>query len=310
MYGVSSLYLGMLAPIIPYAIKGVVWYQGESNSDRPYQYRTLLPLMIEGWRAAWGQSNFPFLIVQLPGYNRGEKPDLSIVPPPGESNWALLRESQWLTAAAVPNCGIIPTIDIGDPIDIHPKNKQEVGRRLGLAAQALAYGDAVEYSGPRLEKLTVDGTKARLTFSHVDGLAAKEKTLPGFAVSGEDHQFHWADDVLIDGHDVIISSKAVDHPVAVRYAWADFPVYNLVNHAGLPAFPFRSDDWRARPAFRNAVVNRYNAKQLRVAFAIFGEDSWDRTRPPPVSWSLAPIRCSIRRKPASSVPTCWSSTTR
>lgn len=266
-YAVASLYHGMLAPLIPYGIKGVAWYQGESNSERPYQYRALLPVMIEGWRAAWGQGDFPFLIVQLPGFRPRQ-------PEPGESNWALLRESQWQTVAAVPNCGIVPTIDIGDAEDIHPKNKQEVGRRLALAAQAVAYHQTVQAGGPRFQKMTVEEGAIRLAFSPpTGGLVARDGPLQGFAIAGEDRHFVWAQ-ARIEGDTVVVSHPQVLHPVAVRYAWADNPPGNLFNQAGLPAFPFRTDNWRSRPVFREVVANRSNVKQLRVSFADVGEEGF------------------------------------
>ncbi|MBI1929950.1 sialate O-acetylesterase [Candidatus Poribacteria bacterium] len=233
----SGLYNGMIAPLIPYAIQGVIWYQGESNADRAYQYRKLFPAMIQDWRSAWKHGDFPFLFVQLANW-RETKPE------PVESDWAELREAQLMTLT-LPKTAIAVAIDIGDAADIHPKNKQEVGRRLALAAQSIAYGKEVVYSGPIYASMTTEGNKVRLRFMPhtADGLMAKgDEPLKGFAIAGQDHKFVWAD-ARIDGDTVVVWSDQVPHPVAVRYAWADNPVCNLYNKAGLPASPFRTDDW-------------------------------------------------------------------
>jgi sialate O-acetylesterase len=227
----TTLYNGMIAPLIPFGIKGALWYQGETNAGRAYQYRTLLPTMIGDWRARWGEGNFPFYIVQLANWA------------PGGESWAELREAQWLTAKNVPNAGIATAIDIGDTTDIHPKNKQEVGRRLALVAEAQA-GEKVEDSGPLYKAMTVDGGAIRLTFDHLGGgLTAKAGgPLTGFTLAGADRKFVPAN-ARIDGDSIVVSSLQVTAPVAVRYAWAADPAVSLYNKAGLPALPFRTDDW-------------------------------------------------------------------
>ena len=235
---VTVLYDAMIAPLIPYGIKGAIWYQGESNAGRAYQYRTLLPTMIKDWRTRWGEGDFPFFIVQLANFQKSD-------PNPKDDAWAELREAQSMTAKTLPKTGIAVTIDIGDAADIHPKNKQEVGRRLALCAEAIAYGKKVEYSGPayKLMSPAKGGSALKLTFDHAaGGLTAKGDKLTGFAIAGEDKKFVWAD-AQIEGNSVIVSSPEVPHPVAVRYAWHTNPVCNLYNKAGLPASPFRTDDW-------------------------------------------------------------------
>ena len=231
----TVLYNAMIHPIIPFAMRGAIWYQGESNAGRSYQYRKLFPAMIADWRKDWGEGDFPFLFVQLANF-MARKPD------PGDSGWAELREAQSMTLS-VPKTGQAVIIDIGDEKDIHPKNKQDVGRRLALAAGAVAYGKKIEYSGPVYESKTVDGGKVRLKFTHVGtGLVAKGDKLTGFAVAGDDKKFVWAD-ARIDGQTVLVWSDKVAAPAAVRYAWADNPECNLYNKEGLPASPFRTDDW-------------------------------------------------------------------
>jgi len=233
---VTVLFNGMIAPLLPYGIKGAIWYQGESNAERAWQYRRLLPAMIQDWRNRFGVGDFPFYIVQLAAWQ-------PLSPQPRENAWAELREAQALTAKSVPNCGLALAIDIGDAQDIHPKNKQEVGRRLALCALAQTYGRKIEYSGPWYRSMTVEGNRIRLAFDHTDGgLLAKGDKLAGFAVAGDDHKFIWADAAL-DGDAVVVSAPGVSHPVAVRYAWDINPAGNLYNQAGLPAVPFRTDDW-------------------------------------------------------------------
>ncbi|HLH79898.1 MAG TPA: hypothetical protein VKV29_06395, partial [Chthonomonas sp.] len=210
--------------------------QGESNVGRAYQYRALLAGLIRDWRAAWNEGNFPFLIVQLPNFGPQK-------PSPTESAWAELRESQDIVAHTVPNTGIVCTIDIGDANDIHPKDKQDVGKRLALYALAKVYGKKVVYSGPTFRSMKVEGHTIRVFFDHTDGgLVTKGDKPTGFAIAGPDKQWHWAD-AQIEGNSVVLSSPDVPDPVAVRYAWADNPQCNLYNGAGLPAFPFRTDDW-------------------------------------------------------------------
>ena len=230
----TVLYNGMIAPLVPFGIKGAIWYQGESNVGRAKQYQTLLPTMIGDWRNRFGVGAFPFLIVQLANFRAAH--DV-----PTESAWAELRESQARVAQTLPGTGLAVTIDIGEANDIHPKNKQEVGRRLALAAQAMAYGQKIESSGPLFETMTARDGTLRLRFSHAAGLAAKEGAkLRGFAIAGDDRKWVWAD-ARIEGQEVVLSSPEVKTPTAARYNWADNPNGNLVNGAALPAVPFRTD---------------------------------------------------------------------
>lgn len=230
----ATLYNGMLEPIIPFAIRGAIWYQGESNAGRAYQYRTLFPAMITDWRERWGQGDFPFLFVQLANYVPQNLP---------EGAWAELREAQSMTLE-LPNTGQAVIIDIGDAGDIHPKNKQDVGQRLALAAMAVAYDKKdVVSSGPMLKEVKFEDDKAVLTFDHVGGgLEAKGGALKGFAVAGEDQVFKPAD-AKIDGDTIVVSSPEVKNPKAVRYAWANNPEATLYSAEGLPASPFRTDKW-------------------------------------------------------------------
>jgi len=235
----SGLYNAMIAPLLPYGIKGAIWYQGESNAGHAYQYRKLLPAMIQSWRKAWGQGDFPFYIVSLANFT-------AVKDEPGDSDWAELREAQTLTANNVPNSGQAITIDIGEANDIHPRNKQEVGRRLALVALAQTYNKKnVAFSGPVYDSMKVDGDGARITFKFAQGglIARGGEAVKGFAVAGEDKKWYWAD-AKIDGESVVVRSDKVARPVAVRYAWANNPVCNLYNQAGLPAVPFRTDDWK------------------------------------------------------------------
>lgn len=232
----SGLYNGMLAPLMPYAIKGAIWYQGESNAGRAYQYRRLFPTMIKNWRADWGQGDFPFLFVQLAAFGpNGAKP--------GESDWAELREAQTMTLSNTPKTGMALAIDVGTYDDIHPRNKQPVGARLALAARNVAYKEKLVYSGPMYSSMKVEGSRVVLNFQHAGGgLEAKGGDLKGFLVAGEDKVWHEAK-AEIQGKQVIVLSTAVAKPIAVRYAWAKFPTCNLYNKEGLPAVPFRTDDW-------------------------------------------------------------------
>jgi sialate O-acetylesterase len=231
----SVLYNGMISPLVNYGIKGAIWYQGEGNADRPMQYRTLLPTMINDWRSRFGEGRFPFFIVQLAGF-------MDPVESPVESGWAELREAQLLTAENTPNCGLAVAIDIGEAKDIHPKDKQDVGLRLALAAEGIAYKQKIEYSGPIYDKMKIEGKTIRLYFRHVGGgLTAKgEEKLRGFAIAGPDKKFVWAD-ATIDGKTIVLSAPGVDNPTAARYDWANFPNGNLYNKADLPASPFRTD---------------------------------------------------------------------
>ena len=230
----TVLYNGMIAPLLPFAIKGAIWYQGEANASRGKQYQTLLPTMIKDWRSRFGVGEFPFLIVQLANFMERKAQ-------PAESAWAELREAQALTAQTLPKTGLAVAIDIGDAADIHPKNKQEVGRRLALSAQAIAYGNKNEYSGPVCDSMKIKGGKLRLKFTHASGMAVKDGgKLQGFAIAGDDKKWVWAD-ATIAGQSVILSSPQVPNPAAARYDWADNPDGNLVNAASLPAVPFRTD---------------------------------------------------------------------
>jgi sialate O-acetylesterase len=240
---VTVLYNGMIAPLLPFGIKGAIWYQGESNADRAWQYRRLLPAMIADWRGRFGVGNFPFYVVQLANF-------MPVAEQPRENAWAELREAQAVTAKTVPHSGLAVAIDIGDAADIHPKNKAEVGRRLALWALAKDYGVKVDYSGPWYRAMKVKGNAIELSFDHVgEGLVSKGDKLKGFAVAGEDRKFVWADAVIANDK-VIVSSPSVPQPVAVRYGWDINPVCNLYNQAGLPAVPFRTDDWPATTASR------------------------------------------------------------
>jgi sialate O-acetylesterase len=245
----TVLYNGMIHPIIPYAIKGAIWYQGEANAGGPVEYRTLLPTMIQDWRTRWGQGDFPFLTVELANF-------MKRLPDPSESNWAALREAQAKTLS-LPKTGLAVTIDIGEANDIHPKDKEDVGHRLAVAALNVAYGQKAVGSGPIYKSMTIEGDKVHLAFDSVgQGLVTDvppphfhpgeprtvDASPEGFAVAGADHKFAWAQ-AAIEGDGVVVSSPAVPAPVAVRYAWADNPACNLYNKDGLPAVPFRTDDW-------------------------------------------------------------------
>ncbi len=229
----TVLYNGMIAPLVPYGIKGAVWYQGESNAGRAAQYRALLPTMIAGWRKQFGVGDFPFGIVSLANF-------MAVEDKPGESGWAELREAQAMTAAQ-PHNGLAIAIDVGDAKDIHPKDKATVGKRLAAWALADVYGKDVPSSGPVYDSMAVEGNTVRLKFKHMHGgLDAKGGDLKGFAIAGDDKKWVWAD-AKIDGDTIVVSSKDVAKPVAVRYAWANNPICNLYNKAGLPAVPFRTD---------------------------------------------------------------------
>ncbi|MBI1353668.1 MAG: sialate O-acetylesterase [Acidobacteria bacterium] len=231
----TVLYNAMIAPLTPYAIGGAIWYQGENNASRGqgYEYEHLMRSMIEAWRQKWGVGDFPFLFVQLANYARVSD----------TAQWPELREAQTHTLRTV-NTGMAVTIDIGESQDIHPKNKQDVGLRLGLAARAIAYGEHdLVYSGPIYRETSVEPGKLRLWFDHVgSGLMAKGP-LEGFQVAGGDGRFHAAE-AKIDGENIVVWSEHVKTPVAARYAWADDPKAPLYNKEGLPASPFRTDDWR------------------------------------------------------------------
>ncbi|MEX0713705.1 MAG: sialate O-acetylesterase [Pirellulales bacterium] len=230
----AGLYNAMIHPLLPYAIQGAIWYQGESNASRAWQYRTLFPAMIQDWRTAWGQGDFTFLTVQL-------APFTAIVDEPGESDWAELREAQLLSTQVLVNAGMVVITDLGAEQDIHPKQKAPVGARLALAARALAYGEPIEHSGPVYSGMEIKGDRVVLSFTHLGGgLVAKDGPLAGFTVAGKDRKFVKAY-AEIDGGHIVVHSPQVPQPVAVRFGWANYPVVNLWNAAGLPAIPFRTD---------------------------------------------------------------------
>ncbi len=243
----ANLYHGMIHPLVPYAFRGAIWYQGEANASRAEQYRALFPAMIRAWREAWGQGDFPFYFVQLANY-------MAPKPEPADSTWAELREAQAMTLSLT-NTAMATAIDVGEEKDIHPKNKQEVGRRLALAALARVYGKKeIVDSGPTYKSMAVEGAAIRISFDNPGGgLATRDGTPPkGFAIAGEDKKFFWAD-AKIEGETVVLSSTAVPKPVAARYAWADNPnTANLVNKAVLPTFPFRTDTWPMITAAKKA----------------------------------------------------------
>lgn len=241
----SGLYNAMIHPLQPFAIKGVVWYQGYSdahNFQEGIRYRALFPAMITGWRQAWGQDDFPFLFVQLPGY--GAKRD-----EPVDEPWAWTREAQQM-ALALPDTGMAAIIDAGER-GAHPRNKEVVGQRLALVARGLVYGHDVVHAGPTFAGMQIEGRRATIRFENVgSGLVAKAVTvgthdipgdrLTGFALCGADRKFVWAD-ATIREDTVILEANGIDRPVAVRYGWANFPLCNLFNTEGLPAVPFRTD---------------------------------------------------------------------
>jgi sialate O-acetylesterase len=233
----SVLFNGMIAPLIPYGIRGVIWYQGEQNAFNARQYRTLFPLMIADWRIRWQQGYFPFLFVQLANYQQRKEQ-------PSDDYWAELRESQ-LHTLSVPNTGMAVAIDLGEANDIHPRNKIPVGQRLYLAAQKVAYHQDVVYSGPIYDTMLLEGSRIRIKFTSVGGgLVSKDgKPLKSFAIAEENRKFYWAN-AVIEGNDVIVSSPKLSKPVAVRYAWATNPDATLYNLEGLPASPFRTDTWK------------------------------------------------------------------
>ncbi len=239
----AHLLNGMLIPLIPYRIRGVIWYQGEFNAGYAWQYRKLLPAMIADWRKLWGQGNFPFYIVQLPGVGTqaAEPQDKTWK----EDRWSELREAQAHAARIVPNSGLVVTIDTvpAKKAPLHPARKRPVGERLALLSLAKVYHQKVAYSGPMFVKMKIQGHKARLYFRHVDGkLTSHGKPIVGFAIAGKDHRFYWAH-AVISGPTVIVSSTRVAQPMAVRYGWGQNPQHSLFNKAGLPMAPFRTDRW-------------------------------------------------------------------
>ena len=234
----AGLFNAMLAPLTSFGIRGAIWYQGESNAQpfRAGEYRRLFSAMIEDWRRAWDQGPFPFFFVQLANFQERKTK-------PTDSAWAELRESQ-TAALGLPNTGMAVTIDIGEAGDIHPRNKQDVGHRLALAAKAVAFGKEVSFSGPLYKGMTLEGNQVRVHFAHAGaGMKAKDGgALKGFAVAGKNRKFVWAN-ARIEGKTIVVSSPGVSQPVAVRYGWADNPECNLYGGADLPASPFRTDNW-------------------------------------------------------------------
>jgi sialate O-acetylesterase len=235
----TLLFNAMVKPLIPYAVEGAIWYQGESNAGRAYQYRTAFPLMINDWRQRWGQGDFPFYFVQLASFNAGNGDSQR------GSNWAELREAQTSTLS-LPNTGMAVTMDIGESKDIHPRNKQDVGKRLALVALNNLYEKKMEYSGPMYQSMEITGNKIELSFTHAaNGFLVKDKYgyIKGFEIAGADKKFHFAK-ALAQGNKILVFSDEVLNPVAVHYAWADdMPEVNLYNKEGLPAVPFRTDTW-------------------------------------------------------------------
>ena len=227
----SDFYNGMIVPLEPFAFRGVIWYQGESNANKPKQYFHLMNAMIKNWRDDWKQGDFPFLAVQLAPYEPGK-------------NWPELREAQLFTSLAVPKSAMAVITDGGDPKapkDIHPKDKAIVGERLALAAEAMAYGKKVEYIGPLYDSVKFEGDKAILSFKHIaGGLKVKGDVLNGFTIAGKDGNFVKAEATIVE-KTVVVRSPDVAQPTAVRYGWAAYPVCNLYNAEGLPATPFRTD---------------------------------------------------------------------
>ncbi len=236
----TMLFNGMIAPLIPFPIRGVIWYQGESNADDAERYRTLFPALIRDWRSLWGQGDFPFLFVQLANFQKQPSDRES-----DNSRWAELREAQAM-ARILPATGMAVTIDIGDANDIHPRNKADVGLRQALVAMAQVYRQDVPCRGPAFHSLEIVGSALHITFDHAVGLSSRGNPVRGFAIAGADRRFHAADGAIA-GQSVVVTSPHVPHPVAVRYGWADCPTCTLWNAAGLPAEPFRSDSWPVGP---------------------------------------------------------------
>ena len=240
----TLLFNSMINPLIPFGIKGALWYQGEANAGRAVQYRQSFPLMISDWRSRWKEGDFPFYFVQLATFNSNNGTSKN------GSSWAELREAQTKTLS-LKNTGMAITTDIGNPSDIHPKNKQDVGKRLAAVALNKVYGKSVEYAGPVYESMTIENGKATLHFSHAaSGLLVHDRYgyVRGFEIAGADHQFHYAK-AMLTGNTVTVYSDEVSQPVAVRYDWADDAGDgNLYNAEGFPAGPFRTDDWPAMTA--------------------------------------------------------------
>ncbi len=236
----SNIYNGVLKSHLGYGIRGAIWYQGESNASRAWQYRKLFPLMISNWRDEWGQDDFPFYWVQLADF-RSETSE------PGESSWAELREAQTMTMDKLPNTGEAVIIETGEAYDIHPKNKQTVGRRLARWALAREYGISIPYRSPRYSSMETSGSTVTLTFDHAGSgwRTFDVGEVRGFTIAGDDRKFVHAQARILDDGRIEVSSQnvSVSVPVAVRYGWADNPIVNMFNNSGLPLTPFRTDDW-------------------------------------------------------------------
>jgi sialate O-acetylesterase len=250
----ANLYHGRVEPVMPYAIRGVIWYQGESNAGRAYQYRDMFPLMIQSWRDDWKQGDFPFYFVQLADFmNEKSKPE--------DSAWAELREAQTIALDKLPKTGQAVIIDLGEAADIHPREKQNVGRRLARLALANDYGKSIISNSPRYDSMEKQGNKIVVQFKDVAGglHAIDSKDVLGFAIAGADKKFTWAKAEIVKPKDgskadtIEVSSEDVPEPVAVRYAWADNPVCNLYNDVLLPVTPFRTDDWKGVTANVNVT---------------------------------------------------------
>lgn len=234
----ANLWHGRVEPIKPYAIRGVIWYQGETNAGRSYQYREMFPLMIQHWRDAWRQGDFPFYWVQLADF-MAERSE------PGDSGWAELREAQTMTLDRLPNTGEAVIVDLGEGSDIHPRNKLDVAKRLARLALADVYGRGIVSRSPRYEGMEVEGDKILVHFKDANGPLKTFDTqvVQGFAIAGADRKWYLASAEIVGDDTVAVRSDQVKEPVAVRYAWADNPVCNLYNSVGLPVTPFRTDDW-------------------------------------------------------------------
>jgi sialate O-acetylesterase len=251
----AELYNGMIAPLIPFAIRGAIWYQGEANAGRAEQYRTLFVEMISNWRDDWRQrllagagvnqpNPFTFLLVQLAPWDKNRKRTLEqITETPGDSDWAELREAQFLATQKLPRVGMAVITDVGDKDDIHPTRKVPVGERLALAARRIAGGEKIVHSGPVFDQLRIKGQEAILSFKSIGhGLEARGGPLTGFSLCGSDRKFVWAQ-AEIRGNKIVVSHPSIAQPMAVRYGWSDYPVVNLWNKDGLPANPFRTDNF-------------------------------------------------------------------
>ncbi len=228
--GAGGLYDGMLKPLAPYALRGVLWYQGENNASRAGDYERVLELLIHDWRTLWGQGDFPFLVVQLAPFGKLE-------------GFTEIRAAQMAVAKKISNVATVVTTDVGDAADIHPKNKAPIGQRLALAARALAYGEPVEFRGPTLAEAKFNAGAATLTFDQVgQGLKSKGQAPKGFTLAGRDHKFVDADAKITAANTVVVSGPHVKAPVAVRFAWKDFNEADLWSGSNLPAEPFRAED--------------------------------------------------------------------